>query len=219
MNCVTYTLTNDAAIPAVIQIGERTTPVWFQQRWEQGEYAEFINKNGCGHCCTAMAARLHGVNIDPHTEFAYCRQQWGIPQKELPYQENWISVSGIVKVLTQLNIKAEGFGVPVNKEKISAEHILKALSEGKQVIIWSQPSEKFPDNPFSKGSHYVLAAGYDANGKIVIANSSEKWTSTGIQLVDALTIEKALYSGSQPLDMTWGESKRHADCAGYVVVG
>lgn len=117
MKYVTYALTNDVYIPAIIQMGDSSTPVWRQQRWDKGEYAEFIQKNGCGHCCTAMVARLHGVNIDPHIEFEYCRKHWGIPKKEHPHQGNWISVSGIVKVLTHFHITAECFGVPIDGEK------------------------------------------------------------------------------------------------------
>lgn len=219
MKYVTYELTNDAYAPAIIRIGNASTPVWLQQRWDTGIHAAYIQKNGCGHCCTAMAARLHGVKIDPHIEFEYCRNHWGTPKREQPHQGNWLSVSGIVKVLTSFQISAECFGVPINGEKEAVEHILEALSAGKHVIIWSEPSERFPENPFSKGSHYVLAVGFNNDGKIVIANSSEKWTSEGVQLVDADTIGKALFLGSEPMDMTWGESERYSNCSGYVVVG
>lgn len=218
MEYVTYEFTNDIYAPAIVRIGEASTPVWRQQRWDTGEYKEFIQRNGCGHCCTAMAARLHGVDIDPYMEFDYCRSHWGAPGKEEPIQGNWISLSGVVKVLAHFKINAECFGVPIDGEKSAVEHILKSLSQGKQVIFWSEPSERFPENPFSKGAHYVFAVGYNEEGKIVIANSSEKWTPDGIQLVDAATIGKALFLGSDPLDMTWGEPGRRSNSAGYVVI-
>ena len=58
MNFVTFKYTGSEAIPAEVTLGEHTTPVWIQQKWEEGQYAEYVRKNGCGHCCTAMAARL-----------------------------------------------------------------------------------------------------------------------------------------------------------------
>lgn len=220
MEYVKYELLEDKYIRAIVRIGEASTPLWIQQRWDQGEYARYIRANGCGHCCTTMAARLHGVDLNPYEEFEYCRKNWGTPISEGKRRQlNWISVSGIVKVLTSFGIPAACFGVPVGGEYEAADHIVAALKEGKQVIIWSEPSEKFPENPFSKGSHYVLAVGFDENGKIVIANSSEKLTTEGVQLVDSETIAKSLFQGSEPWDMTWGEPENYSNSAGYVVVG
>lgn len=220
MDYVKYELLEDKYIRALVSLGDATTPLWIQQRWDQGEYAQYIRANGCGHCCTTMAARLHGVDMNPYEEFEYCRKNWGAPISEGKMRQgNWISVSGIVKVLTAFGIPAACFGVPVDGEYEAVDHILSALKEGKQVIIWSEPSEMFPENPFSKGSHYVLAVGFAENGKIVIANSSEKWTTEGVQLVDPETIAKSLFQGSDPTDMTWGEPENYCNSAGYVVVG
>ena len=61
---VTYAFTDNPSIPAVVTRGVYSTPVWLQQDWEDGEFACYIRGNGCGHCCIAMAANLHGVKID-----------------------------------------------------------------------------------------------------------------------------------------------------------
>lgn len=215
-----YKYTNDVSVPAIITLGEHSTPVWIQQKWQDGEWAQFVQKNGCGHTCTAMVLNLNGININPHEEFALCRKMWGEPRMGEPlYEDNFISASGIVKVIKSFGIKAQAFGVPEGKTHEAAQHIENMLRKGKQVIFWSHPSDKLPDNPFSSGEHYVLAVGFTEDGMILIANSSEKAAvKDGIQTTDTDTIAKVLREGSEPMDFTWG---RHdlVHSGGYVVVG
>lgn len=213
METVRYAFTGDPAAPAVVYAGEHSSPVWLQQHREDGEFAYYIRRNGCGHCCAAMAANLHGADLDPYGEYLLCRGLWGPPAE---HQDHFQTVSGIVKLLRHLGIPAECFGVPERGAALA--HILASLSEGKQVIIWSQPGEHFPGNPFSENAHYVLAAGMLPDGQILIANSSEKSAPAGIQTADADTVGQALYEGSTAADMTWGEDDLAA-CAGYVVIG
>jgi len=218
MNFVTYAFTNNPKIPAIIKIGNKSTPVWIQQLWDTGEYQLYVRKNGCGHCCCAMALNLYGFNINPHDEYTLCRELWGEPSREKRDQGNFQSITGIVKILHHYGVKAECFGVPDTYEAI--EHIKRALDEGKQVIFESHPTEDFPENPFSQGEHWVMAMGYDNNGGIVVANTSDKATSIGVQIVDLETIRRALYLGSDPTDMTWGEWKNDfKNGTGYIIVG
>lgn len=220
MNYATYKLTGEYLTPAEVSINGFTTPVWHQQKWETGEYAIYVQKNGCGHCCTAMAARLHGVDIDPYREFELCRKLWGAPDENgTPSKINYISVCGITKILAHLGIKASFYGVPKGTAAKAARHIVESLEEGKMVIICSVPNEEYPDNPFSKGAHYVLAVGFTEDGKILIANSSVTPAPTGIQLVDEEMIMKAVYRDADPdTDGTWGELPNVYRSAGYVVV-
>ena len=213
MKKISYALTGESAVPSVITVGTNSSPVWLQHRREDGEFAYYIRRNGCGHCCAAVAARLNGIDIDPYREYLLCRELWGPPAEG---QDHFQTVGGIVKVLTHLGVKAKAFGVP--DRAWAQEQIVTALSAGKQVIFWSQPGEHFPENPFSKTAHYVLAAGIQADGKILIANSSEKAAPDGIQIVDAADIGKALYEGSTAGNLTWGTDDLSA-CAGYVIVG
>lgn len=218
MYYATYDLVYSDKIPYIVTFGFHSTPVWRQHLWDSGAFQEFIRKNGCGHCCTAMALRLNGVyNIDPHAEFTTCRQLWGEPQKDREFpQDNLQSVSGITKILQHYGVKAEYFGVP---DLAKAEkHFAKVLKAGKQIIFWSHPTEDFPDNPFSPHEHYVMAVGYTPEGKILVANSS-RWAAKAVQIVDMQTIMRALYLGADPIDMTWGERDHYINCAGYVVVG
>ena len=197
MDFVTYRPINSKYAASEVICGKYSTPVWFQRRWDKGIYAEYIRKNGCGHCCTAMAARLYGVDIDPYREYELCRKLWGAPNENgNPAQYHFMSIGGIVKILKHLGIKAESFGVAENGGKKAAENIADALRKGKKAVFWSHPSEEFPGNPFSKGEHYVLAAGIAEDSRILIANSSEKQTDTGIQLVTTDIIAKALFGGS-----------------------
>lgn len=217
MEYVDYRLTNDELIPAVVTIGDRMTPVWRQNRWSSGEYQDYIVRNGCGHCCTAMALNLYGITIDPHQEFSICRKLWGEPKRDgKVIQDNFQSVSGITKILNYHGVSAEYFGVSsfVDVEK----HFKQALNTGKQIIFWSTYNEKFPENPFSKDNHYVIAVGYTKDYKILVANSSERWAKNGVQLVDIPTIVQTLYLGADPVDTTWGQFDFER-CAGYVIVG
>jgi len=212
MKKISYALTGESAVPSVITVGANSSPVWLQHRWEDGGFAYYIRKNGCGHCCAAMAANLHGKTLNPYGEYLFCRELWGPPGE---HQDHFQTVSGIVKVLTHLGVKAKAFGVP--DRDAALVRILDALAAGKQVIFWSQPGEHFPENPFSQSAHYVLAAGIQPDGKILIANSSEKAAPDGIQTVKADEIGKALYEGSTAEDLTWGVDD-FSSCAGYVIV-
>ena len=216
MVLVTYRLTGEHLTPAVIRVGEHETPVWMQARWTEGEFVRYINNNGCGHCCTAMAARLHGVDIDPYKEYVLCRSLWGEPKED---QGHWLTTAGIVKVLRSLNVRATGFGVKQIGSKKATEQILSALQDGKQVIFTSNPDD-YPDNPFSKGYHWVMAVAIQEDGTILIANSSDKATPQGIQTVSADIIEKALFrEATAPEDMTWGDPDRIHVGSGYIIVG
>jgi len=217
----TYQLMQDALTPAIVSIGTGSTPVWLQNRWDTGEYAFYIRRNGCGHCCAAMAANLQGVHINPYQEYELCGSLWSAP-KELPDekgQDHFQTATGISIILQKLGIPAKPFGVKEQGAKLATERILQALKRGKQVIFASDP-DNYPDNPFSSGYHWVLAVGYYDQENILIANSSEKAARQGIQLVTPDIIEKALFENATVnKDLTWGELERLYEGCGYIVVG
>lgn len=216
-----YTLTANELTPAIVSLGKYSTPVWIQQNWQEGEYAVYIRNNGCGHCCTAMALNLFGVKITPYEEFVHCRKLWGEPRKDDEHKEdNFMSISGIVKVLSSFGVKAQNFGVPAGKTDEEKARIREALDDGKLVIICSFPGPKLPDNPFSPGAHYVLAVGFDENGRILVANSSSRSAAeNGIQFTDIDTLVNALKEGCVPPDdITWGRNIVSTQ-GGYVIVG
>lgn len=218
MTYASYEFVDKELVSSIISFGDASTPVWRQREWNIGEYQEFVRKNGCGHCCTAMALNLHQIKITPHDEFALCRKLWGEPKTTLEFpQGNYQTVCGITKILQYHGVPAEYFGVP--SREAAARHIENALKQQKQVIFWCIPAEQFPDTPFSQGEHYVMAVGYTEDGQILVANTSMKKAPQGVNLVDIDTISKALYQGSTPTDRTWGQRGLHAHCAGYVIVG
>jgi hypothetical protein len=214
----TYQVTNNPAIPAIVHLGNQETPVWIQSYWEEGEFAQYIRRNGCGHCCAAMAASLYGIHITPYEEYLLCLKLWGAPEEDQG-QDHFQTVSGIVKILNHLNIPAQCFPVAEDGQEAAADHIYSCLQEGKQAIFVSDPFRD-PGNPFSTGYHYVMAVGFDENGSILIANSSEKTAKGGIQTVSLPTIQTALYAGgTADPNMTWGMVEvLHKGCT-YVIVG
>ena len=217
MEYATYERLENDLTPSIVRVGEKSTPVWRQNRWENGEFAVY-RANGCGHCCTAMAARMNGVkDIDPQKEFELCRKLWGPPNEK---QNNAITICGIDKILTELNVPHKSYGVFDKDDAL--ENIVSALSEGKQVIFNSVPTEEnpYPKNPFSKGGHYVMAVGFAENGRIMVANSSERWTEEGVQFVEPETIKNALFLGGEPMwELTWGGAEYLERGRGYIIVG
>ena len=88
--------TGDKKIPAIVSVGSRSTPVWCQAEWTDGEHYKVINGSGCGHTCVAMALRLMGVeDVDPHKEYLHCLEIWGKPNNtgdERTIQYSFLSV-------------------------------------------------------------------------------------------------------------------------------
>jgi len=161
-----YRRTENPAIPAEIMLGKYSTPVWIQSAWTEGEFAQYIRNNGCGHCCIAMAARLRGIDMDPYREYLLCRSLWGPPDAEKG-QDHFLTVPGIEKILRHLGLSASCFGVAEGAQNQAADHIIRCLQAGKLVIFISDPF-RYPGNVFSTGYHYVLAVGIRADGKILI---------------------------------------------------
>ena len=128
MNFASYKLTGNSKVPAEVTVGDKSTPVWIQQEWTEGENSLYIRRNGCGHCCTAMVLNLRGIKITPYDEYMHCRKLWGVPNEAAnPPQDHFITVSGITKVLESFGIKSECFGVAKGEEEKAATDIVAAL--------------------------------------------------------------------------------------------
>ena len=217
---VTFEFTQNPKAPSVITKGKFSTPVWIQGEWTEGEYAKYIVQNGCGHCCTAMALNLCGVAITPYEEYLLCRKMWGEPRYNEPFcEENYMSATGIERIISDFGIFAKAYGIENGKTHEAAEQIRHELQKGRLVIIWSHPSQKLLDNPFSPGEHYVLLCGIDDGGKILVANSSIRGKADrGIQYTDIETVEKVLFEGAKISGYTWGRHDLKGGGA-YVVAG
>ncbi len=225
MDFATFVNTGDKKIPAIVTVGNRSTPVWSQSEWTEGEKYKVINGSGCGHCCVAMALRLMGVSdVDPHNEYLHCIEIWGTPKKtgdEKTNQYSFISVSGVEKSIKSYGVPAQAYGVEKNGVEKAVDHMVESLKHGKLVVFDSVPTEEFPDNPFSTGAHYVLLCGITKEGKILVANSGSKGKPDfpGIHLVDKEVLVKAQIDDCRVGDLTWGQLIPAREKAGYVIVG
>ena len=104
--------TGDPFIPACVTVNGFESPVWLQKLWPDGPHTRYIRNNGCGHCCAAMAARLHGVpDIDPLAEYTQCLTLWGEPDSG---HDHFITARGIAEVLGSFGVAAEAAGVPAD---------------------------------------------------------------------------------------------------------
>ena len=225
MEFAKFVNTGDKKIPAIVTVGNRSTPVWCQTEWTDGEYFKVINGSGCGHTCVAMALRLMGVeDIDPHKEYVYCKQLWGAPKKsedERERQYAFLSVSGSAKIIRSFGVPATAYGVEKNGRAKAVDHMIDSLKQGKLVLYDSAFTEDYPENPFSTGGHYVLLCGFTEEGKILVANSGTKGKLDfpGINIVDREVLERAMIDDCHAADLTWGQMIPAREKAGYVIVG
>lgn len=219
---VSFRRTGDPFIPAYVSVNGYESPVWLQKLWPEGPHTIYIRNNGCGHCCAAMAARLHGVpDIDPLAEYTRCLSLWGEPDDR---HAHFITARGITQALASFGVAAKAVGVPADTDGQDAlrQRIDGALREGHQVIFWSHPKPRpdgsGTDNPFSTGEHYVMAVGYMPDGRILIANSGNRVTSDGAQLCDMDTVMDCLFAGCTAQLNRWGFPTRLPECGGVVFV-
>lgn len=216
-----FHLTSDALCPATVEKGDCMTPVWIQQEWQEGEFACYIQKNGCGHCCATMALRLSGIpDITPHDEYVHCRALWGEPD-EAQGQNHFLSVAGVEASLRSYGVNAKAYGFAAGQRTDAVAHILAELRAGNLVLFHSLPL--LPDNPFSPGAHYVLFVGLSEDGRVMVANSSRRarTDTPGVQLVTAQDIEGALSpDGCDPHvhSLTWGVLYNYKEKLGYIVI-
>lgn len=210
----------DGLIAATVARGAHTTPVWIQSRWQTGEYAEYIVKNGCGHCSVAMALRLSGIpEIDPHAEYCALRARYGDPDPAAG-EGHWLDPQGVAASCRLHGLAAECFGIPAGGCRAATAHILSALAKGRMVIFLSFPLTA--DNPFSGGAHYVLLVGLDGAGRVQVANSSLRGVTKtpGVQTVPPAALTAALLpeGGDPTAGAVWGRAD-YGKRQGYIIVG
>ena len=209
----------DALVAASVRRGAHVSPVWIQSRWEEGEFATYIQKNGCGHCCVAMAARLLGTSdVTPYTEYEHCRALFGPPDKARD-EGHFLSPRGVALSLRGFGLRAEVHPYAGGRQAILAG-IMAALFEGRLVVFLSFPDR--PGNRFSTGAHYVLLYGINAEGRIMVANSSTRAVTDtlGLQAVTEGELLDAIPEATSVVGEgdTWGREHGFRQNAGYVTV-
>ncbi len=222
MNYPKYKFIKNELTPAQVELNGNSTPVWMQQRWQDGKYAVYVRQNGCGHCCASMICNLLGVEMTPYKHIEHCIKLWGEPNiaPSGNQQYYFLSITGLAESLNSLGIPCKYYGFKNQGVDNAVNHIYQSLKQGKLVSFISSPSESFPNNPFSKGDHYVLAVGLTKDNKILIANSSTTGIyniGEGIQEVDLETIKKSFNPNAEPIYRTWGEITNLHLGLGYIV--
>jgi hypothetical protein len=225
MCTVKYKVLDNELTPVVATVNGFSTPVWIQQRIKEVENFAPLNYSGCGHCSVSMVLNLRGQKVTPWEEYQRCLELFGEQgvSKSGNKQYPFLSVTGMVKVFNSYGLKARCFGVENGDRKSATEQIIRELKNGKLVAMVSCPSEEFPNNPFSKGHHWVVLAGFDESGNVIVLNSSLNGDYSGcvlgINAVDSKTIEMALSKIANPTDKTWGELENlDSDGCGFVVI-
>lgn len=170
-----------------------------------GSYAKELSAHGCGPCCTAFALTLLGKKTAPADIYKKAVSLWGKPKTYL------ISAKGLAAIIRKYGCKATFYKITSANLEKRKETIRTALKAGKPVICWTNSNGKTGD-PFAAGHHYVLAVGYNADNKIVVANSGNKGP---VNLVSLATLCKFLQTGNGK-DTKWYSSV--SGSAGIVVV-
>lgn len=190
-----------------VTLNGKTLTVWNQHQ-RSGKYKEQLSSSGCGLCTCAMAAVLAGVGTTPEKVVELAVKKWGKAK-----DGHWcISGKGMETLL-------KSYGVSSDYELVTKDNLIRtkaliktALEAGHPVACWTDDNG-LKDDPFSSGEHWVLAVGYDKDGKIVVANSGNKGP---VNLVTLDTLTKFLKANCVGGATGWYTSV--AESAGIVIV-
>ena len=139
-----------------ISKGGYSTPIWKQHSiWKKRSSA---SRHGCGICVTSMALQLSGVPSSPNRVLKQTNRSERRCQSLKPKQA--------VKVLKKNHVVAKPVNTKAYSRKQCVNMMKNALDKGKMVMALVR------GKPFSNNTHWVLIAGYDIKGRIVVANSS-----------------------------------------------
>lgn len=166
----------------------------------KGTYAKELSAHGCGACCASFALAFLGKKITPAEVLKKAVSLWGKwPKHPL------ISANGIAAILKKYGFKAKS-GVVTKGNRVTVKTLIDvSLKAGKPVICWTAKG-------FAAGDHYVLAVGYNKQGRVVVANSGNKGP------VNVVTLDylcKCLQSGTGA-DKGW--YRNTTGSAGFVIV-
>lgn len=154
-------------IPAenTVRLNGRSTLVLNQSTRPAGTWQKELKAHGCGACCARIGLNLAGKSLKPEDVMDKAKQLFG---KKLTGESYGLSAQGIATICIDYGVRAEA--LPVTKSTLPERKrdLDAALRAGKTVCCWVNGA------PFSSNHHWVIAVGYDANGKIVVANSGGK---------------------------------------------
>ncbi len=142
--------------PNTITKGNYVTPIWNQHVfWKKKSSAA---RHGCGICVTAMALNLNGVRATPNTVLKETKRT----RKRCPS----LKPKQAIKVLKKHKLGSVLINTKAYSKPQNIAIMKNALDNGKVVMALVR------GYPFSDNIHWVLLTGYDSNGLVVVANSS-----------------------------------------------
>lgn len=172
-----------------------------------GPWKEQLAKHGCGACSLRIALNLSGkCALTPEHVMDRAKQLFG---SKLSGESYGLSALGMVTIAESYGVKAEALPVTAATRLERGAEIDAALKACKRVCCWCK------SEPFSRSTHHwVVAVGYDADGKVMIANSGGP---DRVQRVTLNTLVNGLYAGGKLTANEWLRSANGS--AGVVIVG
>jgi len=122
--------------------------------YDQTQYSypygdDTIAGSGCGPTCFAMvASTITGKEITPINAVEWCGNDY--------------YVYGVGTMWSYFEAASNRFGVKYGGQTYSQEEAIAAMKKGKYVISSHGPGR------FTSGGHFIVLAGLDANGKIIV---------------------------------------------------
>ncbi|MBR5047159.1 MAG: hypothetical protein IKX76_02870 [Eubacterium sp.] len=139
-----------------ISKGGYSTTIWKQHSiWGKRSSA---SRHGCGICVASMALQLSGVPTNPNRVLKQTNRSIRRCKSLKPRQA--------VRVLKKNHVDVKPVNTKLYSRKQCVGIMKDALDKGKMVMALVR------GRPFSNNTHWVLIAGYDQKGRIVVANSS-----------------------------------------------
>lgn len=154
------------------EVTEGTIPLFIQwdERWGYETYGgDFLAVTGCGPTCLSMV--YCGLKGDT---------KWNpLSVAQWAEQEGYY-VKGAGSSWDLMTYGAKNLGLLQENVVFDAEHILRSLNNGNPIICVMRPGD------FTTSGHFIVLAGVDENGKVIVRDPNSKVNSDKTWAVEDL---------------------------------
>ena len=154
------------------EVKEGEIPLFLQwdERWGYETYGDdFLALTGCGPTCLSMV---------------YCGlgggTKWNPYEVASMAEKNGFYVEGTGSSWELMSAGAERLGLTVEEVRFDADHIKAELEDGHPIICAMGPGD------FTTSGHFIVLAGIDKNGKIIVRDPNSKINSDTAWDIDKL---------------------------------